>query len=90
MNANKFVAAQPSQDDLVNALGDSGSAHHEYEQVTLEGKQDKQWPGFYAAFTLGRVGDFVEPSDLAKWLEEAPAGEKWAVSAANYVLSRLG
>ena len=80
----------PSKDDLLRALGDAGSAHHEYEQVTLGGKRDEQWSGFYAAYTLGRVGDFAAPSALSQWLEEAPAEEGWAASAAGYVLSRLG
>ncbi len=90
MNAKKLVIAQPSQDDLTKAIGDAGSAHHEYEQVTLGGKQDEQWSAFYAAYTLGRIGDFAAPSDLTQWLEEAPDGENWAASAASYVLSRLG
>ena len=80
----------PSRDNLTKALGHAGSAHHDYEQNTLGGKRDEQWSGFYAAFVLGRVGDFAAPSALSQWLEEAPAGENWAVSAANYVLSHLG
>ncbi len=80
----------PSQDNLTKALGHAGSAHHEYEQVTLGGKRDEQWSGFYAAYVLGRVGDFTAPSALSQWLEEAPGGEEWATSAAGFVLSRLG
>jgi hypothetical protein len=86
----KLVMAHPSKEDLAKALGDAGSAHHEYEQVTLGGKRDEQWSAFYAAYTLGRIGDFATPSALSQLLEEAPAGKNWAVSAANYVLSRLG
>ncbi len=44
----------------------------------------------YAAYVLGRVGDFTAPSSLSQWLEEAPGGEEWATSAAGFVLSRLG
>ncbi len=80
----------PSRDNLTKALGHAGSAHHEYEQVTLGGKRDEQWSGFYAAYVLGRVGDFTAPSALSQWLEEVPAGENWEASAASYVLSRLG
>ena len=78
----------PSQDNLTRALDDASSAHHDYEQVTLGGKRDEQWSGFYAAYTLGRVGDFAAPSALSQWLEEAPAGEKWA--AHNGSLVRCG
>lgn len=80
----------PSQDNLTKALGHAGSAHHDYEQNTLGGKRDEQWSGFYTAFVLGRVGDFAAPSALSQWLEEAPGGEEWAFSAADFVLARLG
>ena len=90
MNTKKLVMAQPSQDELSKTLVEAGAAHHEYEQVTFGGKRDEQWPGFYAAYALGRISDFVAPSKLSQWLEEAPAGKNWAVLAANYVLSRLG
>lgn len=85
----KVAMSLPSKDDLLKALSDASSAHHEYEQVTLRGERDEKWSGFYAAFTLGRIGDFATPSKLSQWLEDAPAGEAWAVSAAGYVLSRL-
>lgn len=81
---------QPSQENLTKALGDAGSAHHEYEQVMLGGKRDDQWSAFYAAYTLGRIGDFAAPSTLSQLLEETPAEENWAASAASYILSHLG
>ena len=80
----------PSKENLEKALADAGSAHHEYEQATLGGKRDEQWSGFYAAYALGRVGDFASPSALSRWLEEAPSVEQWAASATSFVLSRLG
>lgn len=81
--------SKPSQDELEKALSDAGSAHHDYEQVFLTGKRDEQWSGFYAAYTLGRVGDFASPSALSNWLEGAPGDENWAATAAHHVLSRL-
>jgi hypothetical protein len=81
--------AGPSQDELEKALSEAGSAHHDYEQVVLGGKRDERWAGFYAAYALGRMGDFAAASALSRWLEEAPASERWAASAASYVLSRL-
>jgi len=81
--------SKPSQDELEKALGDASSAHHDYEQVTLVGNRDEQWSGFYAAYVLGRVGNFVPPSALSQWLQEAPGGERWAATAASHVLSRL-
>ena len=31
-------------------------------------QRDERWAGWYAAYVLGRVGDFATPSDLAEWL----------------------
>ena len=80
---------RPSSEALRQALADAGAAHHDYEQVVLEGKPDAQWPGFYAAYVLGRVGDFAPPSELNRWLENAPSDDDWAAAAAAYVLKKL-
>ena len=81
--------SQPSRDELAQALADAGNAHHDYEQVSLRGERDERWPGFYAAYALGRLGNFVAPSTLSSWLEEAPTGDHWPTSAAAYVLERM-
>jgi hypothetical protein len=81
--------SRPSRDELEKALIDAGSAHHDNEQVTLTGNRDEQWSGFYAAYVLGRVGDFAAPSTLSQWLEEAPIGDQWAATAASHVITRL-
>jgi hypothetical protein len=60
-----------------------------YEQNSLGGERDAQWPGFYAAYVLGRVGDFAAPSALAGWLDSAPGGDDWAGQAAAWVLSKM-
>ena len=79
----------PSPEELAKALADAGSAHHDYEQVILGGVRDELWPGFYAAYALGRLGDFVAPSVLSRWLEASPSGGHWPTSAAEYVLERM-
>ena len=81
--------SQPSPDELAKALADAGSAHHDYEQVILGGVRDELWPGFFAAYALGRLGNFVAPSVLSSWLEDAPSTEHWPTTAADYVLERL-
>ena len=81
--------SNPSKDDLARALTDAGSAHHDYEQVILGGVRDELWPGFYAAYALGRLGDFVAPSVLSSWLAASPSGANWPSSAAEYVLERM-
>lgn len=79
----------PPQDELEKALRAAGSAHHDYEQVALNGVYDELWPGFYAAFVLGRLGDFTTASTLSQWLEDAPSGDAWAATAAQHVLAQL-
>lgn len=79
----------PSHESLRDALRAAGRAHHDYEQNVLDGVRDELWPGFYAAFVLGRLGDFATASALSRWLEAAPLGGDWAADAADYVLSQM-
>jgi hypothetical protein len=80
---------RPSQEQLSKALDAAGSAHHEYQTNALRGVRDERWAGWYAAYTLGRLGDFVSPSDLAQWLEASPAVDDWSAAAAEYVIGKL-
>ena len=79
----------PSEAELRQALSDAGSAHHGYEENVLDGVYDERWSGFYAAFALGRLGDFASASDLAGWLEAAAPADDWAGSTAQFVLDRM-
>ena len=79
----------PSHDALAAALRAAGAAHHEYETRFLDGVRDEQWPGWYAAYVLGRLGDFATPTHLAGWLEEAALEGDWAANAAALVGARL-
>jgi len=79
-----------SRDDLVLALVAAASAHHEYEDSCLSGEPDERWAGWYAAYALGRLGDFAAPGDLTRWLESAPPGEEWSDAAADHVMRKLG
>lgn len=80
----------PTHEDLQAALNAAGSAHHDYESRFLGGERDAQWPGWYAAYVLGRLGDFARPTELANWLEATPGEGDWSESAASYVVDRLG
>ena len=84
------MSAIPTRQALGEALSAAASGHHEYEQAILSGVYDEQWPGWYAAYVLGRLGDFTLPSNLTKWLQAATADGPWAPAAAAYVLDRLG
>lgn len=79
----------PDVSELAAALKAAGTAHHEYEQTALNGVFDEQWPMFYAAFVLGKLGDFTRPSQLTEWLRAAPTDGVWADAAANHVSKML-
>lgn len=83
------MADLPSDSDLAEALFAAGAAHHEYEQTALKGVRDELWSGFYAAFVLGRLGDFTAASTLAALLEEVDAPSNWSEAAARHVATML-
>lgn len=74
---------------LQQALEAAATAHHEYQTVALKGEHDQQWPAFYAAFALGRLGEFMEPSALAARLEAVQADDNWAGAAAEKIAGAL-
>ena len=83
------MADLPSDSAIAEALSAAGSAHHEYEQTALKGVRDELWAGFYAAFVLGRLGDFTAASGLAALLEEVDAPSNWSQAAAEHVATTL-
>ncbi|GAB4232294.1 MAG: hypothetical protein Tsb0034_04990 [Ekhidna sp.] len=80
----------PDKSQLISALVDAGKAHHDYQSNILNGEHDKYWPGWYAAYVLGRLGDFTTPSALTELLASTPSGKDWNISAAEHVRSSLG
>ncbi len=81
---------KPSREEILRALQAAGAAHHDFEANALRGVHDEQWAGWYAAYVLGRLGDFVTPTILAGWLSSVPSSEDWPSSAADYIEERLG
>ncbi len=84
------MSAQPTQEELHQTLQAAWNAHHEYEMNALKGVHDELWPGWYAAYVLGRLGDFVTPSELSSWLENVPGEGDWTANAAKFVVAQLG
>ncbi len=85
-----MIQARPTRQDIAAALAAAGSSHHIYEQKFLNGKRDEQWPSWYAAYVLGRLGDFTSPDTLTRWLESAPGSDDWSASTAAHVMRQLG
>lgn len=77
-----------SRVEIEQALRAAGNAHHEYEQTVLNGVHDEQWAGWYAAYVLGRLGDFATPGELTRWLAGVSADRDWFVAAAAFVEER--
>ena len=81
------MADSPSLATIEAALADAAAAHHDYEAKFLGGERDEHWPGFYAAFVLGRLGDFASPTTLTEWIRDAPAdAENWPASTAAFIV----
>ena len=76
---------KPSHEELVKSLLSASAAHHDFEANVLHGVRDEQWAGWYAAYVLGRLGDFVNSSTLTNWLSTAPGSDDWSNSAAAYI-----
>jgi len=83
------MSTEISNADLAQALAAAANSHHDYEQNALKGVRDAQWSGYYAAYALGRVGDFTTPTELAALLESATGDGDWATAAAGHVLANL-
>lgn len=79
----------PKEWELAEALRAAASAHHEYETNAHGGQRDHRWAEWYAAYVLGRLGDFTTPTKLCSVLIEA-RGDDWAEAAAKHVLMKLG
>ena len=80
---------RPSLADLQRALAAAASAHHEYEQNARNGVRDEQWAGWYAAYVLGRLGDFTSPSSLTHWMENVEGEGEWSATVAKHVDAQL-
>jgi prolipoprotein diacylglyceryltransferase len=74
--------------ELILALEAAAAAHHEYEEMALGGERDELWAGFYAAYVLGRLGNFMTPTALARVLE-AVEGDPWPEAAADDIIVEL-
>lgn len=83
------MADLPSQSMLEQTLAAAVAVHDEYERTALKGVVDRAWAGFYAAYVLGRLGDFAPASRLAALLTEVEDISDWEAVAANHVLMKL-
>ena len=81
----------PDHASLVAALSAAGSAHHDYETRFLKGVRDDAWPGWYAAYVLGRLGDFASPTDLSTLALGCTLPKTIGLkAAASHVLAKMG
>lgn len=79
------MAKLPTQKQLMDALSAAAKAHHEYQSNYLSGVRHVQWASWYAAYVLGRLGDFTKPTVLTGWLEEVANEKPWVKKAAEQV-----
>jgi len=67
------------------ALRDASKSHHNYEENALDGVRDENWSGWYAAYVLGRLGDFTSPSELSRLLESVSGDGDWFLIASAMI-----
>ena len=88
----------PTRADLTRTSEAAAQGLHEYKNITwmvsgtppgLDGERDTVWAGWYAAYLLGRLGDFTSPTRLTCWLEAAPDGKPWTAAAAGWIRDNL-
>ena len=83
MNASLSKAA------LEQALRDASTSHHKYEEDILDGVRDEYWSGWYAAYVLGRLGDFTSPSELSRLLESVSGDGDWYLIASAMIYKKF-
>jgi len=79
----------PTKQQLQETLLAAGKSHHEFQENFLEGVWHKQWYIWYAAFVLGRLGNFTTPTLLTQWIMEISDKEKWFKKTAEHILNKL-
>ena len=83
------MPSKPTTAELRETFSAAGRAHHDYETHFLSGARDEQWPVWYAAYVLGRLGDFTTPTLLTRWLAEVSGEGDWSKNAAAHVLANM-
>lgn len=82
------MSSLPTEDKIRFALKAAARAHHEFQENSLKGIRHEQWAMWYAAYVLGRLGDFTTPSLLTRWLTEVE-DKDWFVKAAKHIINNL-
>lgn len=77
------------KETLIRALDQASNLHHDFEEDYLDGERDPQWAGWLAAFLLGRLGTFLHPALLTRWMETVRSGDQWTTRAGNFIFSEL-
>ena len=83
------MADFPSKSSLRDALAAAVPLHDDYERTILMGVVDERWAGFYAAYIIGRLGEFASPGRVAGLLEEVADQDDWPAVAAAHLLTKL-
>ena len=74
---------------LEQALRDASSSHHEYEVNVLDGVRDEYWSAWYAAYVLGRLGDFTSPSELTHLMDSVSSDGDWFSNASCLIFDKF-
>jgi len=79
----------PTKQQLLRTLAAAGRVHHEFQENTLNGVRHEGWAWWYAAYVLGRLGNFTTPTLLTKWLAEVDDENNWFKSASEHITRKI-
>ena len=79
----------PSEKQIKHALIEAAKTHHEFQDNYLAGVRHEQWAFWYAAYMLGKLGEFISPTKLTRLMEEAPDQKQWFSSAAKHISDNI-
>ena len=79
----------PSEELIKQSLIAAAEAHHEFQENYLSGVRHEQWALWYAAFVIGKHGDFISPTKLTRLLEEVTDQEHWFRTAAKHISENI-
>jgi hypothetical protein len=79
------MASIPTKKEILRTLAAAARTHHEFQENSLNGIRHEGWAWWYAAYILGRLGEFTTPTLLTKWLEEIDDAKNWFKAATEHI-----
>ena len=79
----------PNEKQIKHSLIAAAKAHHEFETNYLSGIRHEQWAFWYAAYVLGKLGNFISPTKITRLLEQVTGNDDWFNNAAKIISENI-